>query len=218
MLERHCNISRHAHTVATEYTATVQQTGDVLGWRAGERVQTRPQKEVRRCEVSHKLFWCSPVNSFTANYTGVKCVLLQFTSVVSDFPEGLSPDSPANWAVQCNSGLYKPECATVCKLLSSCACICALYTAERHIFLRSISGTLLGPIRKRTQTNHMIRFYIEPYDILSQSLKIALIPCVRFYEDWFNSHVKYLSSLRPSPWPISIVPLMLCASSLCNCV
>lgn len=56
MLERHYNISRHAHTVATEYTATVQQTGDVRGWRACERVQTLPQKEVRRCEVSHKLF------------------------------------------------------------------------------------------------------------------------------------------------------------------
>lgn len=62
----------------------------------------------------------------------VKCVCLQFTWVVSDFPEGLGSDSPANGAVQRNSGLYKHEYATVCKILD----------CEQRISPCSISGTM----------------------------------------------------------------------------
>lgn len=81
-----------------------------------------------------------PVNSFTANYTGVQCVLLQFTSAVSDFPEGLSPDSPANRAVQCSSGLYKPECATVRELLE---CKLSSVPASVHVHHRTAYCPLL---------------------------------------------------------------------------
>lgn len=124
----------------------------------------------------------------------------QFTSLVSDFPEGLSPDSPANSAVQCNSGLYKRECATVCKILD-----CKLSSVSASVHHRTAHFPLLHIwdyvrlIRKQTQTNPMISFHIQPYDILSHSLKIASILCVWYYENWFNSHVKDLSSLRSSP-------------------
>lgn len=87
MLERHYNISWHAHMVKTECT----QTGDVRGPRGSNK------------KVSG-LLPVLPVSPFTARYTGEEHVLLQFTSAVSDFPEGHSPDSPANRAVRCNLG------------------------------------------------------------------------------------------------------------------
>lgn len=72
-------------------------------------------------------------------------------------------------------------------------CMC---TAEELIFFFSKCGTLFGLIRKQTQTNPTIWFYIESDTILSQTLKIASTLCVQYDENAFDSHAKYLSSLR----------------------
>lgn len=52
----------------------------------------------------------------------------------SSLPEGLSPDSPANRAAQCNSGLYKPECYSMpvigtLTVLRACICACAAHSS-----------------------------------------------------------------------------------------
>lgn len=139
MLERHYYIGRHAHMVKTENAQTAKQTGDVRGWPAREDETPSHLGGVKISGLS-QAFRMLPVNSFTANHAGLECVLLQFTSAVSDFPEGLSPDSPTNSAVQCNSGLYKPEFATVRKLLE---CKLSLVPASVHVHHSTADCSLL---------------------------------------------------------------------------
>lgn len=138
MLERHYNIGRHAHMVKQKIHKQCKK--QVMSEGVGpERIKLSQLRTVKISGLT-RAFRMSPVNSFTANHTGKQCVLLQFTSAVSDFPEGLSPDSPANSAVRCNSGLYKPEFATVCKLLE---CKLSPVLASVHVHHSTADCSLL---------------------------------------------------------------------------
>lgn len=210
MLERPYNIDGHAHMVKTEET----QTGDVRGWQAREDQNTVISSTVRRVKVSGLCYQWIHLQQITLG-----CNVF-FSNSHQRLVTSLRGSAQIlQQTVQCSSGLYKPECATVRQLLK---CKLSSVSASVHVHHRKAHCPLLHiwdfmrMIRKRERNNHVISFYIQPHDTLC--LKIALILCVVYYENWFSSHVKCSSSLRSSPWPISIIPLMLCASTLCKWV
>lgn len=130
MLEWHCSIRRYACMAGTEHT-----NSEANRWCPGMTTLRTVNTSLARHKPSPVLVG----NSFTAINTGTRCVLLQLRSVVSVFPEGLSPDSPANRAVRCHSGLYKSEYATVCRAAGRqtvlCTCVCSTVQHPLHMMI-----------------------------------------------------------------------------------
>lgn len=122
--------------------------------------------------------------------------------MLCDFPEGLSPDSPANRAAPSNSGLYKPQCATVCEL-QECKLSFKLASVRRR-------ARLLPPLCCDQRREMCVN---EPHDRFFKNKNwtgSSFEKHVPLSKNGFDAHTKCLSSLRSLPRPISAVPRRRC--------
>lgn len=197
VLERHCNVSRHARTAATACTQTQcnRQVMAVKGAQGAQGIETKR---------GHKLF-CSAnkgINSqeITPGWNSHQCFvtslrgsaqILQQTEQRRAILGYISPS-----VLQCVS----------CRN-ANCPLSLRLCTAERVSFLHSASTNAEMCVNKPHDQVLVVFFVFFFNKNWTGSSCGKYVPLSK---NGFDAHIKYLSSLRSLPRPISTVPHRRC--------